>query len=111
MSEEQRALIGDLDAQIARQMAEAKAMLPTREFPAAVALVTVGPAEAIGLPNNGRLAPGCAADLVLVEQDGRWPRVVCVRASPCGQAAGQAVPRQLTELAIAQHAVTASHRE
>jgi alpha-D-ribose 1-methylphosphonate 5-triphosphate diphosphatase len=80
------------------------------EFPAAVALITSGPAEAVGLPDHGRLAPGCVADLVLVEQDGRWPRVVCVLASPCGQEGQQDVPRQLTELAIAQHAVTAGRR-
>ena len=62
------------------------------EFPAAVALVTAGPAEAVGLPNHGRLAPGCVADLILVEQDGRWPRVICVLASPCGQGSQQDVP-------------------
>lgn len=80
------------------------------EFPAAVALVTAGPAEAVGLRDHGRLAPGAAADLILVEQDGRWPRVVCVLASPCGQGSREDVPRQLTELVMAQHAVTARHR-
>jgi alpha-D-ribose 1-methylphosphonate 5-triphosphate diphosphatase len=77
------------------------------EFPAAVALITTGPAEAVGLPDHGRLAAGNVADLVLVEQDGRWPSVVCVLAAPCG---GQNQPEQrpeLTELAIAQHALTA----
>jgi alpha-D-ribose 1-methylphosphonate 5-triphosphate diphosphatase len=77
-------------------------------FPAAIALVTSGPAEAVGLPDHGRLAPGCVADLVLVEHDGRWPRVVAALACPCGAASRAAVPRQLTELAIAQHAVSAS---
>jgi alpha-D-ribose 1-methylphosphonate 5-triphosphate diphosphatase len=75
------------------------------EFTAAVALITSGPAEAVGLDDHGRLAPGCVADLVLVEQDGRWPRVVCVLASPCGQDGQQDVPRQFTELAIAQGAL------
>ena len=58
-------------------------------FTTAVALVTSGPAAAVGLSDHGRLEPGCVADLVLVEQDGRWPRVVCVLASPCGQAGPQ----------------------
>jgi alpha-D-ribose 1-methylphosphonate 5-triphosphate diphosphatase len=80
------------------------------EFPAAVALITAGPAEAVGLRDHGRLGPGCVADLTLVEQDGRWPRVVCVLASSRGLQAQQDVSRQLTELAIGQHAVTASHR-
>jgi alpha-D-ribose 1-methylphosphonate 5-triphosphate diphosphatase len=80
------------------------------EFPAAVALITAGPAEAVGLRDHGRLAPGCVADLTLVEQDGRWPRVVCVLASPCGPAAGQDVSRQFTELTIARDTVTASRR-
>ncbi len=65
------------------------------EFPAAVSLITSGPAEAIGLSDHGRLAPGCTADLVLVEQDGRWPRVVAVFASPCGAMAPADVPWQL----------------
>jgi alpha-D-ribose 1-methylphosphonate 5-triphosphate diphosphatase len=50
-------------------------------FPAAVRLITAGPAEAIGLTDRGRLEPGCAADLVLVAPDGPWPRVVRVLAS------------------------------
>ncbi len=71
------------------------------EFTAAVALVTAGPAEAVGLRDHGRLAPGCVADLVLVEQDGRWPRVICVLASPCPQKGRDDASRPLTELAIA----------
>jgi alpha-D-ribose 1-methylphosphonate 5-triphosphate diphosphatase len=80
------------------------------EFPAAIALITSGPAEVIGLTDHGRLAPGCVADLVLVEQDGRWPRVVCVLPSPCGAQVRAEVPRQITELEIAQHALAASRR-
>ncbi len=80
------------------------------EFPAAVALITAGPAEAVGLRDHGRLAPGCVADFALVEQDGRWPRVVCVLASPCGQKIQQDASRQFTELEIAQDAATASRR-
>jgi alpha-D-ribose 1-methylphosphonate 5-triphosphate diphosphatase len=79
------------------------------EFPAAIALVTSGPADAIGLRDHGRLAPGCVADIVLVEQDGRWPRVVCVLAAPCGSRQRPAAPSGLTELAIG-HQVTASRR-
>jgi alpha-D-ribose 1-methylphosphonate 5-triphosphate diphosphatase len=79
-------------------------------FSAAVALITSGPAEAVGLRDHGRLAPGCVADLTLVEQDGRWPRVVCVLASPGGQETEPDADRQLAGLAIAQHAVTASRR-
>jgi alpha-D-ribose 1-methylphosphonate 5-triphosphate diphosphatase len=51
------------------------------DFPAAVRLITAGPAEAIGLTDRGRLEPGCTADLVLVAPDGRWPRVVRVLAA------------------------------
>jgi alpha-D-ribose 1-methylphosphonate 5-triphosphate diphosphatase len=78
------------------------------EFTAAVGLVTSGPAAAIGLSDHGRLEPGCVADLTLVEQDGRWPRVVCVLASPCGQETRQDGP--LTDLAVAHHSMTASQR-
>jgi len=46
------------------------------DFPAAVRLITAGPAEAAGLGDRGRLDPGCVADLTLVAPDGRWPRVV-----------------------------------
>jgi alpha-D-ribose 1-methylphosphonate 5-triphosphate diphosphatase len=78
------------------------------DFPAAVGLITAGPAQAIGLTDHGRLAPGYVADLVLVEHDGRWPAVVCVLAAPCGEAARPQLPRQLAEAAIAQHAFTGS---
>ncbi len=94
------------------------------EFPAAVALITAGPAEAIGLHDHGRLAVGNVADLLLVKQDGRWPSVVCVLACPCGDGrahdktagdsgaddngadadSGAEPSRQFAEIAIAQHA-------
>ncbi|MGY6502588.1 MAG: alpha-D-ribose 1-methylphosphonate 5-triphosphate diphosphatase [Acidimicrobiales bacterium] len=45
------------------------------DLPAAVALVTSGPAAIAGLRDRGRLEPGLRADLVLVDVDGRWPRV------------------------------------
>ncbi len=104
------------------------------DLPAAVALITAGPAEAIGLRDHGRLAAGNVADLVLVKQDGRWPSVVCVLACPCGDGSADdnkandnkaddakaddradhdraEQARQLTELAIAQHAAaTPAHR-
>jgi alpha-D-ribose 1-methylphosphonate 5-triphosphate diphosphatase len=48
----------------------------------AVALVTSGPADAIGLGDRGRLQPGCRADLALVGHDGRWPRVVTTLRAP-----------------------------
>lgn len=44
-------------------------------LPDAVGLVTSGPAEAMGLSDRGRLAPGARADLALVRVDGRWPRI------------------------------------
>lgn len=44
------------------------------DLPAAVALVTAGPAAALGLHDRGRLAAGLRADLCLVE-DGPRPRV------------------------------------
>ncbi len=56
------------------------------DFPAAIRLITEGPAEAAGLSDRGRLDPGCAADLILVVPDGRWPRVVDVIASSARQA-------------------------
>ncbi len=56
---------------------------------AAVRLVTAGPAEVAGLADRGRLEPGLRADLVLVELDGRWPRV---RAVARADAAAIAVP-------------------
>jgi alpha-D-ribose 1-methylphosphonate 5-triphosphate diphosphatase len=44
-------------------------------LPAAVALVTAGAAATEGLDDRGRIAPGARADLVLVDDSGRWPRV------------------------------------
>jgi alpha-D-ribose 1-methylphosphonate 5-triphosphate diphosphatase len=44
-------------------------------LPAAMRLVTSGPADLAGLDDRGRLEPGCRADLALVALDGRWPRV------------------------------------
>ncbi|CAN5702941.1 alpha-D-ribose 1-methylphosphonate 5-triphosphate diphosphatase [soil metagenome] len=44
-------------------------------LPAAVRLVTAGPADLTGLSDRGRLVAGARADLVLVTVDGRWPRV------------------------------------
>jgi alpha-D-ribose 1-methylphosphonate 5-triphosphate diphosphatase len=41
----------------------------------AVALVTSGPAHVLGLNDRGRIEAGARADLVLVDLDGRWPRV------------------------------------
>ncbi len=47
------------------------------DLPAAVRLVTAGPATVAGLEDRGRLAPGLRADFVLVDDStGRWPRVV-----------------------------------
>lgn len=43
-------------------------------LPAAVALITAGPAAALGLADRGRIAPGLSADLCLVEE-GERPRV------------------------------------
>ncbi|MDY7104601.1 MAG: alpha-D-ribose 1-methylphosphonate 5-triphosphate diphosphatase [Actinomycetota bacterium] len=43
-------------------------------LPAAVALVTDGPATMCGLTDRGRLEPGRRADLCLVVPDGPWPR-------------------------------------
>lgn len=43
-------------------------------LPAAVALIGAGPAAALGLGDRGRIAPGLAADLCLVEE-GERPRV------------------------------------
>jgi alpha-D-ribose 1-methylphosphonate 5-triphosphate diphosphatase len=43
-------------------------------LPAAVALVSAGPAAALGLSDRGRIVPGLLADLALVE-DGQRPRV------------------------------------
>lgn len=44
-------------------------------LPAAMGLVTSGPADLAGLDDRGRLEPGARADLALVALDGRWPRV------------------------------------
>ncbi|MBO0851960.1 MAG: alpha-D-ribose 1-methylphosphonate 5-triphosphate diphosphatase, partial [Pseudonocardia sp.] len=43
------------------------------ELPAAVGLVTSGPAAAAGLTDRGRLEPGRRADLALVAAEARWP--------------------------------------
>ncbi|SIN85841.1 alpha-D-ribose 1-methylphosphonate 5-triphosphate diphosphatase [Agromyces cerinus] len=45
-------------------------------LPAAVGLVTSGPAAAVGLTDRGSLVPGLRADLVLADLDGTWPRVL-----------------------------------
>ena len=47
-------------------------------LPRALALVTSGPAALVGLPDRGRLAPGARADLVLIDDQGRWPAVIGV---------------------------------
>jgi len=60
------------------------------DFPAAIRLITAGPAEAIGLTDRGRLEPGCTADLVLVAPDGRWPQVVRVLSSSAADPDGWA---------------------
>ncbi|MEF3404653.1 alpha-D-ribose 1-methylphosphonate 5-triphosphate diphosphatase [Agromyces sp. CCNWLW203] len=44
--------------------------------PAAVRLVTSGPAAAVGLRDRGALCPGLRADLVLADLAGAWPRVL-----------------------------------
>lgn len=44
-------------------------------LPAAVALVTSGPAAVVGLTDRGALAPGLRADLVLVRAADGWPVV------------------------------------
>jgi alpha-D-ribose 1-methylphosphonate 5-triphosphate diphosphatase len=44
-------------------------------LPAAVGLVTSGAAATAGLADRGALAEGARADLVLVDDSGRWPRV------------------------------------
>jgi alpha-D-ribose 1-methylphosphonate 5-triphosphate diphosphatase len=77
------------------------------DFPAAVRLITAGPAEAIGLADRGRLEPGCTADLVLVAPDGRWPRVVRVLAASAADPDGWAgaSSAQLTRPALPRAAV------
>lgn len=44
-------------------------------LPAAVRLVTTGPADTVGLTDRGRLEPGAHADLVLASFDGPLPTV------------------------------------
>jgi alpha-D-ribose 1-methylphosphonate 5-triphosphate diphosphatase len=44
-------------------------------LPTAVALITAGAADAAGLDDRGRLAPGTRADLVLVHPGDPWPVV------------------------------------
>ncbi|MEM6853067.1 MAG: alpha-D-ribose 1-methylphosphonate 5-triphosphate diphosphatase [Planctomycetota bacterium] len=44
-------------------------------LPEAVRLVTLNPAEAVGLRDRGRLAPGLRADLLLVNDDAEYPAV------------------------------------
>ncbi len=48
-------------------------------LPAAVGLVTGGPARMVGLDDRGRLQVGAVADLILVDDRGTHPRVVGVR--------------------------------
>lgn len=45
------------------------------DLPAAIGLVTAGPAAIGGLDDRGRLEVGLRADLALVGVDGRWPQV------------------------------------
>lgn len=47
-------------------------------LPRALALITSGPAALVGMPDRGRLAPGARADLVLIDDQGRWPAVIGV---------------------------------
>jgi alpha-D-ribose 1-methylphosphonate 5-triphosphate diphosphatase len=47
-----------------------------RTLPGAVALVTSGPADAVGLDDRGSLVAGQRADLVLADLDGGWPVVL-----------------------------------
>lgn len=47
-------------------------------LPDAVALVTSGPADTVGLHDRGRLVPGCRGDLVLASIDRRLPTVRAV---------------------------------
>jgi alpha-D-ribose 1-methylphosphonate 5-triphosphate diphosphatase len=50
----------------------------TTPLPAAIGLVTSGPATVAGLEDRGRLVPGGRADVVLVTVDGHWPTVRAV---------------------------------
>lgn len=45
------------------------------DLPSAIALVTSGPADTVGLSDRGRIEAGRRADLVLFELDGRLPSV------------------------------------
>lgn len=47
-------------------------------LPAAVGLVTSGPARCTGLTDRGALVEGTRADLLLVDDTARWPQVVAV---------------------------------
>jgi len=47
----------------------------TVDLPAALALVTSGPARVADLTDRGRIAPGLRADLVLIDWSGAWPHV------------------------------------
>lgn len=51
-------------------------------LPAAVGLVTAGPATVAGLADRGRLDPGLRSDLVLATVDGSWPTVRAVFRAP-----------------------------
>lgn len=51
-------------------------------LPAAIALITSGPAEVAGLTDRGQLSAQSRADLVLVEPRGQWPVVKSVLRSP-----------------------------
>lgn len=50
-------------------------------LPAAVALVTSGPARTVGLTDRGTLTPGQRADVVAVTVDRGWPTVRMVRSA------------------------------
>jgi alpha-D-ribose 1-methylphosphonate 5-triphosphate diphosphatase len=50
-------------------------------LPAAISLVTAGPAAVAGLTDRGRLEPGLRADLVLVDPGPHWPVTRAVLAS------------------------------
>lgn len=47
-------------------------------LPAAVALITAGPAACTGLTDRGTLTEGSRADLILVDDRDRWPQVLTV---------------------------------
>lgn len=53
------------------------------DLPAAVGLVTAGPAAVAGFDDRGRIAPGLAADFALVDDRTSWPHVVTtLKAAP-----------------------------